>query len=69
MKEPLELVEKSGKWAAQFCGFTLGGWWPTKKQAEDFIRNAAPIINARFEIEAEWRARVCSPAADPLGHP
>ena len=54
MTEPLlPIAEKAGKFAAQFCGFTMGGWWPTRKQAEDFARNAEPVVRARIAIEAE----------------
>lgn len=49
----LPIAEKAGKFAAQFCGFTMGGWWPTRKQAEDFARNAEPVVRARIEIEME----------------
>lgn len=64
MSEPLlPIAEKAGKFAAQFCGFTMGGWWPTRKQAEDFARNAEPVVRARIEIEAEKVARIVLPPA------
>lgn len=54
MTEPLlPIAEKAGKFAAQFCGFTMGGWWPTRKQAEDFARNAEPVVRAKIAMEAE----------------
>ena len=55
----LTIAQKAGepRWAAQICGFTLGGWWPTKAQAEVFARNAEPVIAARVQIEVEWALR------------
>ena len=55
----LPIVQKAGQplWAAQFCGFTFGGWWPTKAQAESFAKNALPVVEARIQIECEWAVR------------
>lgn len=55
----VQIAQKAGQnlWAAQLCGFTLGGWWPTRKQAEDFARNAEPVIAARVQIEIDWALR------------